>query len=618
MGSIRLRVEGLQGWEDPPRVERLILALPSVEEATVDPSTGQAWVGGRSHLPLLGILEALHRAGYEAEPATETTLFPTLARDEAVAFGRLRASLLWTLFALALDWLAPQNPWVFPTALLLLLVFLFTSARPLWIRSLRSIRRGRWADSPRRALALFLIAASLPVAASAGETIRYSMLPAVVSLLYLSRVLELRWRRSFRRELKDDAAAAGLHSALGKPSGDSRSRGLEGKVLAWVLPIAAATWLGMGVILPEEPSPENLMQGLAAILLAGGSRGMILAASSIMAAGLARAWYRGLRFRSAAFLQEFHRVDALAFDRVGFLTLSQARVETVKILGSDSVDRLYSEAAGALAEAGHPLLRALYRFAAERSDETSRPLSVIRRPGGGLQAEIGGRTLLVGHPWFLEGEKVDMASGLEAIGACEERGLSIVALAEDGRLRAVFGLQVDPRPEAPSILRRIGGLGPDLVLLTGEREELARRDAEALKLQEYRACLGSEDRAKVLRQMMRKGRRVAAIGQGSHDAPVLAAAEFAVAMGKGQPPERAGLWLPSGKPSALLDSLSFSRHCDGLIRQSGWIASALVFASLILAVSGIVGPLGAVALQVLSVQVPLLFSLRTRSFRFES
>jgi cation transport ATPase len=99
---------------------------------------------------------------------------------------------------------------------------------------------------------------------------------------------------------------------------------------------------------------------------------------------------------------------------------------------------------------------------------------------------------------------------------------------------------------------------------------------------------------------------------------VLAASHFPVSLGADAPSEKPGLLVASGRPAELLDALAFSQHTDALVRQNFWLAGGLVVLSLLLAFSGILGPLGCAAMRVIAVQAPLANSLRTHSFRFES
>jgi len=619
MAEVRLTVKGLAGWEDPSRVARILRTVPAVDEVSVDAASGQAWARGRGHLPLLGMLEALHAEGYHAEPATEKSLFPTIFSDEQQVLRRLRGALLWTFALLLIDMLIPREALGLLLGMLVLLAFLLSAARPLWTQALTQLRRRRWGEAPRVAMALWLLTFSIPLTWRNGDQVFFS-LPAIVgTLLLLSRWLELRWRRLLRSSLgEENPHADHLLEALGGADPVEGNLKRLGGTMALALPILAGLWLVMVLLIPTRFHLGDILRGLAAILLAGGTRGLILALPSVMAAGLVRSNSRGLVFRRANILQHFHKVKLLVTDRVGVLTRRQAEVEKVKIIGSTSTERIYVEAAGALSEAAHPLLQALHRFLSERAESESRPLSVIRRPGGGLEAEIAGRILLVGHPWFLEREGVNMDESKAVFDNFGEEGLSIVALAVDGKMRAVFGLRVDARPEAPSMLRRIKEMGISIMLLTGEGRELARRVAESHDIDEYHGVLGSEERARVLREKAQGGVLAAALGIGNHDAPVLAAADFPVSLGPDAPSEKPGLLIASGRPAELLDALAFSAHTDSLVRQNFWLAGGLVVLSLLLAFSGILGPLGCAAMRVIAVQAPLANSLRTHSFRFES
>ncbi len=619
MAEVRLTVKGLAGWEDPARVARILRAVPSVEEVSVDAASGQAWARGRGHLPLLGMLEALHAEGYHAEPATEKSLFPSIFRDEQQVLGRLRGALLWTSALLAIDLLIPRGAFGLALGMLVLLAFLLSAARSLWAQAFTQLRRRRWGEAPRVALALWLLAISIPLSWRFGDQVFFSLPALVGTLLLLSRWLELRWRRYLRSSLgEENLHADHLQEALGGADPVGGHLKHLGGAMALALPILSGLWLIIVLLLPTNFHAGDILRGLAAILLAGGTRGLLLALPSVMAAGLARSNSHGLVFRRANILQHFHQTKILVTDRVGVLTRRQAEVEKVKIIGNPSTERIYVEAAGALSEAAHPLLQALHRFLSERAESESRPLSVIRRPGGGLEAEIAGRILLVGHPWFLEREGVNLDEAQAIFDKFGEEGLSIVALAVDGKMRAVFGLRVDTRPEAPSMVRRIKEMGISIMLLTGEGVELARRVAESHGIEEFHGALGSEERAKLLREKAKGGDLVAALGIGNHDAPVLAAADFPVSLGPDAPSEKSGVIIASGRPAELLDALAFSVHTDSLVRQNFWLAGGLLVLSLVLAFSGILGPLGCTAMRVIAVQAPLANSLRTHSFRFES
>jgi len=618
MATTRCVIRGLRGWEDAPRAIRILEALPSVDEAAVDPLRGQAWARGPGPLPLLGMLEALHRAGYEAEAIPSEGLFPGARLDERKALRRLRATAIWTLPLLVLDPLHARGLWRPATAMSLLLLYLLTSGRDLALPSPRTLGSRIFGEDFRSGLALWLLVASLPLAWRAQSYAFFALPMLVAVLLSLSRWMELRWMRL----LTDDGAKSD-RTAL-SPEALGRGRSLHeplrplGDALLWVLPILILLRLAVALRTGGRVPAAGLLRGLAAVLLAGSGRALLLASPAAMAAGMARAATRGLIFQRAGIVEGLHRCRLLVFDRVGFLTRSRAEVETVKTFGGSNTERLYEETAGALAEATHPLMRALHRFTDERSEGRSRPLSVIRSPGAGLEAEVSGRSLRIGHPWFLVRSGVDMEEAAEALAENDERARSSIALSVDGRLRAVFGLRMEPRPEAKSLLRRLKSLGLGGLLLTGEGEALARRAAEEYGVEQFHAGLDGDGRARLLREKVREGLAVAAIGQDIHDAPVLAAADIPIIQGPASMGPKPGLILSSGRPGAVLDARIFARRVVALERQNRAFVGALIPVLLLSASLGLAGPLLCAAFRVLAIQAPLANSLRVRSFRFES
>ena len=369
---------------------------------------------------------------------------------------------------------------------------------------------------------------------------------------------------------------------------------------------------------PFHPGHAIILRGMAALLLTVNLRGLTLALPAALLVAQMSAARRGLWFRRTRDIVDLHRARALIFHRIGFLTRGSAKVENFQVFGSESREQLLSLVAGALTEAGHPYLRALSCFAGKRVDNAPRALSMIRRPGGGIKAEIAGRVLLIGHPWFLDGEGIDLSKAEAALAESAKAALTPLLLAVDGKLAGLFRIQDDPRPETPSLVRRLKGFGLELHLLTGDTEAVARSAAEAAGVPAWRAAMSAESRAGALRELDAKEGPVAAIGTGSHDAPLMAAAPFAIAMGQGlgrmQSPV---LNIETEQPSAVLDAFLFSRTVSRIMHQNLALVCGLALLGLLLAASSILGPVGVALLHAISMLLVWLNSLRLSAYRFE-
>jgi Cd2+/Zn2+-exporting ATPase len=153
--------------------------------------------------------------------------------------------------------------------------------------------------------------------------------------------------------------------------------------------------------------------------------------------------------------------------------------------------------------------------------------------GLGIAGRVAGRQVLTGRRALLADRdvEVDEASVARAT-ALEQRGATVVHVAVDGRLAGLVGIADEVRPEAAAALAEIRDSGiRHLVMLTGDNAHTAQLVGERLGLDEVRAGLLPQDKARIVEELRAQGRRVAMVGDGVNDAPALATADVGIAMG---------------------------------------------------------------------------------------
>jgi Cu2+-exporting ATPase len=204
---------------------------------------------------------------------------------------------------------------------------------------------------------------------------------------------------------------------------------------------------------------------------------------------------------------------------------------------------------------------------------------LTEHPGQGVAGRVAGRHLRLGAAAFcLAPTQPGAASDFPQ-----------VHLADDAGWLATFDLEETLRPDVQKTLQRLRAMGLELRLLSGDRPSAVARLAERAGIASWRGGCTPEDKMAVVRALQLQGRRVAMVGDGMNDGPVLALADLSVAMGEGVPlaQARADVVVQGGRLMPVADLLSQARRCQQVVRRNLAWAAAYNAASVPLAVVGL-------------------------------
>ena len=290
--------------------------------------------------------------------------------------------------------------------------------------------------------------------------------------------------------------------------------------------------------------------------------------------GVGAASRRGILFKGANYLEGFRSVRSLVFDKTGTLTEGVFRVTEVVPSNGFSEEELLAYAAAAESHSSHPIARSVVEAYGKPVDE-GRIASYEEIPAHGVRALIDGREVLAGNDRILHLDGDGLVHG-----TCAVEG-TVVHVAVDGVYAGYLVLADQPRPEAREAIERLRAEGVQrVVMLTGDEESAARAVARALGLDEYHAELLPQDKVEwVQRIKARQGdprAKVAFVGDGINDAPVLAAADIGIAMGglgSDAAIEAADVVLMKDRLTGLVDAMHVARRTNGIVRAN--IAMAL-------------------------------------------
>jgi len=317
------------------------------------------------------------------------------------------------------------------------------------------------------------------------------------------------------------------------------------------------------------------------ILTVSCSCALVISVPVAVVAAIARGARDGILIKGGVHLEQLARVDTVAFDKTGTLTRGRPALVAVHALNGYKDDEALAAAATVEATSSHPIARAIVQAATTRGLTVQASSGQRTLPGIGAQATVDGRVITVGR---IERATVTGGASRTMLEHIEHAGLTPVAVTDNGQLVALLGLADELRPDAAPALAALRGLGiRRTVILTGDHPRVASAVAEQLGVTQVHAGLLPEDKTSHIRTL-RAGGTVAMVGDGVNDAPAMAHADVAIAMGAASTDvalETADVALMADDLTRLPAAIRLARRARTTITQN--IALSLVTIAVLVA-----------------------------------
>jgi heavy metal translocating P-type ATPase len=371
-------------------------------------------------------------------------------------------------------------------------------------------------------------------------------------------------------------------------------------VVGWLL----GSWLGSGNVDVERA----VFAGLS-VLVMGYPCAVGISAPLSIVRGAGQAAEHGILMRTGEAFQGFRLVKQIILDKTGTLTEGRPLVREVETIGA-SEQELLAIAAAAEASSEHPLAQAVVKAAFEHGAAPPDVESFEAIPGMGVAARINAGEVLVGSPRFLADRGIDLSRLHARIEALESAGQTVITVAQDRRLLGAIALGDAVRSEAVSAIAALSNAGVKAILVTGDNERTARRVGLEVGIDDVRAGVLPQDKAKIVRELQ-AGARVAMVGDGINDAPALMQADVGIAMGGGTDIaiEAADIIILSNRLDALPIARHISSHSYGKMVQNVTLAFLFNGIGIPLAATGLIHPVWAMVAMAVSVTAIFFNSL---------
>jgi Cu2+-exporting ATPase len=315
----------------------------------------------------------------------------------------------------------------------------------------------------------------------------------------------------------------------------------------------------------------------------------------------------GILIKNGGVLETLSRVDHFVFDKTG--TLTTGRMQVHGVVAAEGIERsgLVERVAALERFSEHAVAAAIVAHAERAGLDALRATHVESKPGCGVKGRVGDAEVIAGTANWLTSHGVAPDAMHDAqVREWEERGVSCVHVAIDGRAVGVIAVADQLRADAKALMNTLRAAGKRRTLLSGDRQRVAEAVAAQLGIMNVIAEVLPQDKDRVIAQLQRDGATVAMIGDGVNDAPALLRADVGIALGSGTDVSGASadIVLMSDELDKVRVALRLSQRTLRTIRQNIGISIAYNLVMVPLAMAALITPLlAAVAMPISSLLV---------------
>ena len=299
--------------------------------------------------------------------------------------------------------------------------------------------------------------------------------------------------------------------------------------------------------------------------------------------GLGAASKNGILFKGASFLDAMTKINTLVMDKTGTVTKGVFKIKVIKAIGWDESE--FMKYLMAMEEQStHPIAKAILEYKSEGEDFEAQDVSEIA--GKGLKGIVNGKTVLVGNKALMIANNVNVLEETETIVE------SIVLVSIDNEFAGYVVIADELKEDAKETITALHKVGiNNIMMLSGDKDSITQQVARELNIEKAKGGLLPEDKlneVEILKQ--NPANKIAFIGDGINDAPVLAASDVGIAMGglgSDVAIETADVIIQTDQPSKVVKAIKISRSTRKIVWQNIILAFGVKVIVLILGAGGL-------------------------------
>lgn len=324
-------------------------------------------------------------------------------------------------------------------------------------------------------------------------------------------------------------------------------------------------WIIGGVFVPA-------MIRLVAVLVIACPCALGLATPTAIMAGTGKGAEKGVLFKNSESLEKATKLDTIVLDKTGTITIGKPAIMNIITFDTNiyNEDNLLGICASVEIGSEHPLGRAIVNEARKRNIKLKEPEFFRAFGGFGVQANINGKTVFAGKPKWFQEIGVDISDAQKNLSHLQDEGKTVILIAIDKKFIGIIALGDIVKPESADAISSLHRLNMQVVMLTGDNIQTAKKIANDVNIDEIIADVTPEHKSQKIAELQDKGKLVAMVGDGINDAPALAQADIGIAIGTGTDIaiQTADIVLPSGSLKGVYKSINLSRLTMRTVKQN--------------------------------------------------
>ena len=461
-------------------------------------------------------------------------------------------------------------------------------------------------------------AASLNTSALTGESLPRDVKEGdeiISGCINLNGVLKIRTTKEFG----ESTVSRILDLVENASSRKSRSEAFISRFARIYTPAVCAAALALAIFVPVirvicgmDPAWTDWIYRALTFLVVSCPCALVISIPLSFFAGIGGASKEGILIKGSNYLEALADADCIVFDKTG--TLTQGVFEVTGVHHNEMENEKLLELA-ALAEcaSSHPISKSLQRAYGKELDR-SRVSDIEEISGHGITARVDGHAVAAGNSKLMKKLGIDYHD-------CHSVG-TIIHMAVDGKYAGHIVISDVIKPHSREALASLKKAGvKKTVMLTGDSQRVADTVAKELGVDEVRSELLPADKVKEVEKLLAgrsKREKVAFVGDGINDAPVLTRADIGIAMGamgSDAAIEAADIVLMDDDPLQIAKAIKISRKCIGIVKQNIVFSLIIKFGCLALTAAGITNMWAAIFADVGVMIIAVLNAIRALKYR---
>lgn len=328
--------------------------------------------------------------------------------------------------------------------------------------------------------------------------------------------------------------------------------------------------------------------------------------------GIGAASKNGILFKGSNFLDLMREIDTVVMDKTGTMTKGVFKVQKVKVKDFDETEFI-KLVAGIESHSTHPIAKAVVEHAKTKLSDLKIE-AVEEIAGHGLKGKVNGYELLAGNAKLLK--KFNVPYDAEVDGIVE----TIVVVAVNGKYTGYITVADEIKEDALETIKGLHALGiKNVVMLSGDKNAITQKVATQLGIDKAFGGLLPEDKVTKVEELKAQGYKLAFVGDGVNDAPVIALADVGIAMGglgSDATIETADVVIQTDHPSKLATSINIAKATHRIVWQNIVLAMGVKIIVLALGAGGIASMWEAVFADVGVALLAILNAVRIQKMKY--